>query len=543
MHMNETLPGPQLLHELDQGLHTSYPVELRQSNLAHRKEATSQKPREKIAAWLPVLDKIYSYYDQYPAVAERIKQSLYKDYIITPENVPDSYFKKFREIAKERGMGDITITSEIRNTQTDILIADQKSSFNLWLDYLSSPDSSHLPNWAKYWAFKGMLKLSTYDKENHTFGKRSKHTVSPFPYLNREALSKAVEILSSKVNHGELDDDEELDKRLKGFNFGGYYSCAIKESSTANHSELENTEGVWIKYKKGSNHIPLVQSLKGYGTGWCTAAESTARAQLAGGDFHVYYSDDSLENPTTPRIAIRMQGNKIAEIRGIGKDQNMDPFIGDVLESKLTEFGEAGALYNKKVSDMKRVTEISKKNRLTKEDLRFLYEIDDNILGFGYDKDPRIQELLDRRDLKEDLSYVLGYEKDQISITTEEALSGNIKFHYGNLDLRGLTSAEGLGLPESVGGNLDLRGLTSSEGLELPESVGGDLFLNGLTSAKELKLPKSVRGSLYLNGLTSAKELKLPESVGGYLFLNGLTSAEGLELPESVGGDLFLNGI
>jgi len=42
------------------------------------------------------------------------------------------------------------------------------------------------------------------------------------------------------------------------------------------------------------------------------------------------------------------------------------------------------------------------------------------------------------------------------------------------LDLRSLTSAEGLTLPSSIGGWLDLRSLTSAEGLTLPEGFDKD---------------------------------------------------------------------
>ena len=70
----------------------------------------------------------------------------------------------------------------------------------------------------------------------------------------------------------------------------------------------------------------------------------------------------------------------------------------------------------------------------------------------------------------------------------------------GPLWLRGLTSAEGLKLPESVG-YLDLGGLTSAEGLTLPENVGGNLDLGRLTSAEGLQLPENVGGGLYLGGL------------------------------------------
>ena len=83
-----------------------------------------------------------------------------------------------------------------------------------------------------------------------------------------------------------------------------------------------------------------------------------------------------------------------------------------------------------------------------------------------------------------------------------------------NLDLSGLTSAEGLTLPQSVGGSLRLSGLTSAEGLTLPQSVGGDIYLSGLTSAEGLTLPQSVGGSLRLSGLTSAEGLTLPKKCG-----------------------------
>ncbi|KKN03953.1 hypothetical protein LCGC14_1102490 [marine sediment metagenome] len=115
-----------------------------------------------------------------------------------------------------------------------------------------------------------------------------------------------------------------------------------------------------------------------------------------------------------------------------------------------------------------------------------------------------------------------------------------LKAQIENLDLAGLTSAEGLKLPGSIGGWLYLNGLTSAEGLKLPGSIRGGLDLAGLTSAEGLKLPGSIGGWLDLAGLTSAEGLKLPGSIGGGLNLNGLTSAEGLKLPGSIGGGLYL---
>jgi len=237
--------------------------------------------------------------------------------------------------------------------------------------------------------------------------------------------------------------------------------------------------------------MPLVESLQGHGTGWCIAGESTAQTQLANGDFHVYYSLDESGEPTVPGIAIRMQGSEIAEVRGVAHEQNLDSYIAPIAEEKMGEFHD-GEKYQKKSRDMRYLTEIDKKIKdnqdLSKEDLRFLYQIDKKIEGFGYENDPRIKELLSTRNIKSDLAFVLDIPKEKISINQEEALSGGIEYHHGNLNLPNLTSAEGLTLPQSIGGDLSLNKLTSAEGLTLPQSIGGDLYLSGLTSAEKQKL-------------------------------------------------------
>ena len=148
-------------------------------------------------------------------------------------------------------------------------------------------------------------------------------------------------------------------------------------------------------------------------------------------------------------------------------------------------------------------------------------------------------------DMREWLTQDGTYSTEQIDnilseLTVEYDNDTDQAITSGSLNLRSLTSAEGLTLPQSVGGDLDLLSLTSAEGLTLPQSVGGTLYLLSLTSAEGLILPQSVGGSLYLNYLTSAEGLTLPQSVGGRLRLDSLTSAEGLTFPESVGGDLDL---
>lgn len=299
-------------------------------------------------------------------------------------------------------------------------------------------------------------------------------------------------------------------------------------------------------YAQGSDHRPLVKSLEGQNTGWCTVGESTAKLQLAKGDFHVYYSLDDKGNPTIPRIAIRMEGNELAELRGVATDQNLDPQINqsNVVSEKMKEFGSKADMFRKKDHDMKMLNqiEVKHKNRiaLNKEEIKFLYEVDSKIQGFGFGKDPRIEEIKQQRDIKDDFVIVYDhkYTRDEISLSREEALSGKAKIHVGNLDLSDLTTVTGLKLPDIIDGNLNLSRLISAEGLKLPIIIKGNLSMDSLTSAKGIIFPNSLH-SLTLSSLTSPAGLKLPEIINGNLDLNSLVSVEGLKLPDTLGGLLL----
>ena len=311
----------------------------------------------------------------------------------------------------------------------------------------------------------------------------------------------------------------------------------------------DETEGIWIKYDMGSDYISLWESLQGKNKGWCTAGKETAKTQLAGGDFYVYYTKDENGEYKNPRIAIRMNGeNEIGEIRGTSKNQNLEPNMEPILNKKLEEFPDKDK-YKKKVHDMKRLTLIEEKQKnnqeLTLDDLKFLYEVDSRIEGFGYQKDPRIKEIISKRDKRKDIVFAYGVNEDEVAFSKEEweENKDRIKVYYGNLDLSNLTSAEGLKLPETINGYLNLSGLTSAEGLELPNTIGEDLYLNSLTSAEGLVLPNTLNGNLYLHSLTSAECLELPNIINGDLYLRSLTSAEGLVLPNTINGDLYLNSL
>ena len=529
----------------------------------------SDKKRERLLNYFNRLEKIHKRVSESKNKSdEKLLKGFYYDlYVIKPEDIPESYFQNRVKLARERGYGNIRLTNEDKKRMTDQVIEDQKHSLDKWIEYfLYDEESKSYEMWEKYWVFQGLQNLGKYDKATYKFSKRDKTTVYPFPPVEREFIFTTLHLMEDYIK--DKKGDEEIKSALGSGNFKILYEYVIKQSMLKDKLQSNTTSGKWVKYEQGSDYNILRDSLQGYYTGWCTAAgENFAKSQLAGGDFYVYYSFDNNGEAKIPRIAIRMDGkNKIGEIRGIADRQNMEPEMMPILEEKLKEFPDRDK-YLKKEHDMKLLTLIDKKVNnnieLTLDELKFLYEIDSKIEGFGYEKDPRINEIKNKRNIKKDCALIFDVKEEEVALSQEEWEENQNKFKIfvsdlylygltsadglvlpqsvvGNLFLDNLTSAEGLVLPQNIGGNLDLRSLDSAVGLVLPQNIGGDLYLYSLASAEGLVLPQSIGGDLYLNGLTSAKGLILPQSIVGNLFLDNLTSADGLVLPQNVGGNLDL---
>ena len=427
--------------------------------------------------------RIQNYLDRFNEILERkepdkrergleaIKRILHRDNIIDADTATDQYIKRQKRIAREQGHGELDVPQSLQqkiqeaakrvisgeraedvlrsfpNEQKQLveeiaaLVEEQKISLDQWVDYLASSDATY-PDWLKYWAIRNVLGLAKYDKDKKVFPKRTDITANPFPDLNREALAYVLDAIHKKaegknINLDQLDaqDREQVEKLLASENFGKLYAWAIEKVTPASAEALSTTAGKWVKYKQGTNAMPLVQSLQNHGTGWCTAGESVAQSQLSRGDFYVYYSLDSNGKPTIPRAAIRMEGNNIAEVRGIAANQNLDSYIAPVVQKKMREFPD-GQAYEKKAGDMRRLTVIDNKTKtnqsLSKDDLIFLYEINTPIEGFGYQRDPRIKELRDQRNPKEDAPIVFDCSPQEIA-WSQEQVDQNTKAYIGPL--------------------------------------------------------------------------------------------------------------
>ena len=514
----------------------------------------SDKKRERLLKYFERLEELHNKVSKTKSVnGEKLLKSFYYDlYVIKPENIPDAYFQNQVRLAKERGYGNIELTEEDKMRKTEEVIDDQKKSLDKWIEYfLYDEESKSYEMWEKYWVFQGLQNLGKYDKETGKFSKRDKTTVYPFPPVEREYIFTTLKLMEDFLK--DKKSEEDIKQALSTGNFKLLYEYVIKQSFLKGEHQSNNNDGKWIKYEQGSDYNILRDSLQGYYTGWCTAAgENFAKDQLAGGDFYVYYSLDKNGEAKVPRIAIRMDGKyEIGEIRGIADNQNMEPEMMPILEEKLKEFPDKDK-YLKKEHDMKLLTLIDKKVNnnieLTLDELKFLYELNNKIEGFGYENDPRIEEIKSKRNKRRDYSLIFNVKEEEVALSQEEYnnSSGEFKVLVDDFDLNHIIFNDHI--PNSSDSSismlldfiLDFNFLTNNDGIILPQYVVGNLYLNELANANKLVFPKFISGSLYLSHLTNAKEVILPQYIGGNLDLSALTNIEKLKLPQNIDGDLIL---
>jgi hypothetical protein len=353
---------------------------------------------------------------------EHLLGSLVLDkHALKPKEIPQSQIDIQRRIARELGHGEISVGDDQLKSE---LAKQQVNSLKKWVDYLASPDALYDTAF-KYFVLRSVTKLAADGSKRITptdyheslskviEGKRSKPlepTVKEFPTLNTAALAKVQDVL--------LTDKAELEKTAQDAknsnNFWKLYEYALikiqEEQLALTLEKQEGSEGTWKKFDQGSD--PSILSLAVRGTGWCTEGVEMATSQLEQGDFHVYFTNNKNGIPTVPRIAIRMAEGSIAEVRGTNPGQEMEPEMVDVVSSKMKEFPD-GVKYEKKVSDMKNLTQIVKKQEneeaLTQEEIKFLWEVGNTIEGFSYDggEDPRVYNTRKKRNFISDIKAVI----------------------------------------------------------------------------------------------------------------------------------------
>lgn len=413
---------------------------------------------ERIQAYLDRIDRIVKDERGW----ELLKNKITKEFVIdtgdeeTLAKISHGLYESEKKLAVEQGRGtDVerleqqeNITEKYRGLvkeKRDI----QERTLSGWLDYLKQNDAQY-PTWFRYFIVRNLEKMGTLDKEKGEYTKRTDYTVAPFPELNSEALGFVYRMLTTGIGHQEFANEDEKEKRedltklIAKKDFIKLYTFAQIE--TAGQLNRESLQGEWLKYEQGSDHHVLEQALRGKGTGWCTA-EGSAYSQLQGGDFYVYYTRGKSGIYSEPRVAIRMDGDTVGEVRGVNHRQELEPALLDIATQKYHAL-PGGEKFDKKSEDMKKVTELVKKQekseKFNKDDLIFLYELNTPIEGFGYEKDPRIAQLRDARDVNTDLPILFDCTPADIAHSVSD-VSKHTKAYVGQLE-RGIFDA----LPKTI---------------------------------------------------------------------------------------------
>ena len=405
-------------------------------------EVLPNNPTDRIEAYIDRLEQIFlnENEDVRRRNVEILRDSIYNFLIIKREDVPESYFELQKRIARERGQHIEAIPDEERERLKDSIIEDQISSIDQWINYLMSPAAAY-PSWFKYLVWRNIIRLSKFDKEAGRFLERTKSTVAPFPEIFPEPIALIRDVYEKVAeNNKNLKTDPELQRQFSKSFAKLYAEFVLKFLSKVPEKNKEKVRGEWVKYKQGdmADAEKLCDSLQGKGTDWCTSGRATAKDQINSGDFFVYYTYDKDGRSTEPRLAISMNGKNISQIAGILPGQQPEGVLGDVLDKKMNKFGPEADAYRKKIYNMKQISLLERKTnareRLSKDELTFLYEINAPIedFGDGDTKDPRIEEIILKRNPKDDASVIFDCDLKDVAETYNE-ITAKTKVYIGAL--------------------------------------------------------------------------------------------------------------
>lgn len=407
---NENLNGEMFLNEHFKNLNIS--DEVKHAIRVMGKDGKPVKVKDKDEALKIYLDRLKKVHDmslKNSRAFDRLKRLYFQKYCIKRSDL---------EVILENG----------NNAAIDIIIKNQEESLEKWFDYLSSKDAKY-PMWAKYWVFQGMLKIGNFDEVTGEYQKRSKKTFNPFIEVNPEIIAKCIELVVDFAENKTID-DEEIRNIVKNGNFAKLYTLLIAKNKKEVFRSDDVEDGIWVVYHhetyleamkkiemgQKAEYQKLCDSLQGYNTGWCTASSMMARSQICGGDgylggdFYVYYTKDKNGEYKVPRIAIRMNGDDIGEIRGVAAGQNIEDGLEKIIEEKLKTIPNIRQETRERslmcIEDAKKLSELVYKlnhqQDFSKEDIMFIYEANGRIHCFGYLMDPRIAKILKERNNQQD---------------------------------------------------------------------------------------------------------------------------------------------
>jgi hypothetical protein len=272
----------------------------------------------------------------YNSILKRIESQFndmldnYESYLIN-EDSPSitNYINNEIETHKEQGssleviqrLEQMKENENSRRTIIDDIAKTQKESLEKWVEYLRLSEYK-LP--FKFLILKAVLNFN-YDLKQNKLFERGRDTIRNFTPFDAGSLA-------------------ELNEKNSDFLLMDYNVIMNENSSKILNSQEvveQSGNGKWIKFnggkktkpedieKNGNRLMNLVQN-----TYWCTKSAGTS--QLRGGDFYVYVTEANGE--IFPRIAVRMNEDKVGEVRGNKSSaQDLDAEMLPIAEEFLTK--------------------------------------------------------------------------------------------------------------------------------------------------------------------------------------------------------------
>ena len=387
----------------------------------------------------------------------------------------------------------------------------QRNEIRNWVSYLNQSDYNTS---FKYLILDGVL-TNNYDKKRNKYVKRDRKTLRSVTPFNAASLAELYQSDSKEM----LKDYTDIQEKN---------AIALAKSRQV----ATTTEGEWIKYDGGrdvsnediANNASELAGLVS-DTPWCT--KTNAASQLRDGDFYVYATKGE-DGSMIPRIAIRMEGDQVSEVRGVASEkQDLEPSMNPVADKFLKENipNDSGQKwldsieYNEKAEQL--LQDINEKG-LNRARMVSYFELlpDENKYTQDYGRnghierlEAKIEELVENNELASDLKGKVFIPNNALRIANRENL-GNAEFVIGNLKL------------EPSDENIRLRRATGDSEFKV-QYVSGDVRVIG-----DVTNIKFVGGNL---GITDGNPISV-EVVGGDVNAREATTLGNLR---KVGGNLF----
>ncbi len=325
--------------------------------------------------------------------------------IIKPENITDSYWSSQEQILRDNGRGH-TLNERAKMFMTQHIQEQQRDSLATWSNYLSDKDSPY-PMWFKVYAWDGVSKMGTFDKDKKVFQKRNESTVAPYPKLNAEVLAKTYNVIEDFYENGQNTEerDERLDALVRSGNFNKLYSKILLDTKVIPKTpeRTEDVHGKWIEYLPGEEE-KLAEAAEG--TGWCVADPGTGGKYLESENqdskakfllLHLVDSETGqMADNGCASIRLDARTGEVAEISGLGASQDLEPALLPIVEEKVKSL-PGGEKYLEAFADKRKLIELDRKMQqgeaLNQDDIDMIFETKRDLHSLSSFTDPRINEL------------------------------------------------------------------------------------------------------------------------------------------------------